>query len=63
MNLDLIALSVLLIFMLLFGIFILLIIIGAGLCKTEEEKRYEDIEQMNYLKNYKEKKNNKKTKE
>lgn len=38
---------------LLITIFMYLVIVGADKCKTEEEKRYEDEEQMNYLRNYK----------
>lgn len=49
-------------FLLLFiGLPIILIIIG-GNNKTEEEQRLEDEEQMNYLKQYKEKKLNLKNK-
>lgn len=34
-------------------LFMYLIIVGASKCKTDEERRYEDEEQMNYLRNYK----------
>lgn len=34
-------------------IFMYLVIVGADKCKTEEERRIEDEEQMKYLKNYK----------
>lgn len=38
---------------LIITIFVYLVIVGADKCKTEEERRLEDEEQMNYLKNYK----------
>ena len=58
MNLDLIAMITMLIIMSLFGIGILLylIIIWSDQCTTSEEQYYEDLEQMEYLKNYKYKK-------
>lgn len=56
MNIDLIAMITMLIIMSLFGIgilFTLIIVWGGDQCKTDEEQYYEDLEQMNYLKNYK----------
>lgn len=38
---------------LIITIFMYLVIVGADKCKTEEERRLEDEEQMNYLRNYK----------
>lgn len=38
---------------LLITIFMYLVIVGASKCKTEEERRFEDEEQMNYLRSYK----------
>ena len=46
-------------FLVLYIIFIIitilmyLVIVGANICKTEEEKKLEDEEQMNYLRNHK----------
>lgn len=40
-------------FMLLLAIFTYLILLGASKCKTEEEKKFEDEEQIKYLQNYK----------
>lgn len=34
-------------------IFMYLVIVGADKCKTDEERKFEDEEQMNYLRNYK----------
>ena len=58
MNLDLIAKITMLIIMSLFliGILLYLIIIWSDQCTTSEEQYYEDLEQMEYLKNYKYKK-------
>ena len=39
----------------LISIFMLLVIIGGGMSKSEYEKRIEDEEQMEYLKKYKNK--------
>ena len=61
MNIDLIAMMTMLIIYCLFGIGILLglIIIWSGQSKTDEEKYQEDLEQMEYLRNYKKRKYNK----
>lgn len=58
MNLDLIAMIAMLIIMSLFiiGILFYLIIIWSDQCTTEEEQYYEDLEQMEYLKKYNDKK-------
>lgn len=58
MNLDLIAKITMLIIMSLslIGILLYLIIIWSDQCTTSEEQYYEDLEQMEYLKNYKYKK-------
>ena len=58
MNLDLIAMITIIIIISLFGIgiFLYLIIIWSDRCTTPEEQYYEDLEQMNYLKEYKAKK-------
>ena len=55
MNLDLIAKITMLIIMSLslIGILLYLIIIWSDQCTTSEEQYYEDLEQMEYLKNYK----------
>ena len=56
--LDIISMTTLLIVMLIFGLvlfFTLCIIIGGNANKSEYEKRMEDEEQMNYIKNYKNK--------
>ena len=56
--LDIISMTTLLIIMLIFGLvlfFTLCIIIGGNANKSEYEKRMEDEEQMNYIKNYKNK--------
>ena len=52
---DFIAITTLLIVITLFVIITLetyLVIVGGNLNKTDEEKRIEDEEQMNYLKDY-----------
>lgn len=57
--LDIISMTTLLIVMIIFGLvlfFTLCIIIGGNANKSEYEKRMEDEEQMNYIKNYKNKK-------
>lgn len=38
---------------LIITIFMYLVMVGADKCKTEKERRLEDEEQMNYLRNYK----------
>lgn len=38
---------------LLITIFMYLVIVGTDKCKTDEEREFEDKEQMNYLRNYK----------
>lgn len=57
MNMFLIIVIILLV---LITIFTYLMILYSSMCKTEEEKIFEDQEQMEYLKRYKEKKENKK---
>ena len=42
------------------AVFTYLIILGANICKTDQERKIEDEEQMNYLKNYKKVEENKK---
>ena len=49
-----------LIFVVTITIFTYLIILGSNMNKTEDEKLREDQEQMEYLKNYRMKKENKK---
>lgn len=62
MNLDLIAMLTMLIIFCLFliGLLFILIIIWSDQYKTDEEKFYEDQEQMEYLKKYNERKYSKK---
>lgn len=58
--LDIISMTTLLIIMFIFGLvlfFTLCIIIGGNANKSEYEQRMEDEEQMEYIKNYKKKKN------
>ena len=57
--LDIISLTTLLIVMLVFGFVLfctICILIGGNANKSEYERRIEDEEQMNYLRNYKHKK-------
>lgn len=57
--LDIISMTTLLIVMIIFGLvlfFTLCIIIGGNANKSEYEQRMEDEEQVNYIKNYKNKK-------
>lgn len=57
--LDIISMTTLLIVMIIFGLvlfFTLCIIIGGNANQSEYEQRMEDEEQMNYIKNYKNKK-------
>jgi hypothetical protein len=58
MNLDLFAMITMLIIMSLFGIGILLclIIIWSDQCTTPEEQYQENLEEMEYLKKYKDRK-------
>ena len=42
---------------LLITILMYLVIVGADKCKTDEERRLEDEEQMNYIRDYKKAKN------
>ena len=54
--LDIISMTTLLIFMIVFGIilfFTICIMIGGNLNKSEYERRLEDEEQMKYLRDYK----------
>lgn len=55
MDIDVIAMVTMLVMMIILGIGILmiLIIIGADQCKSDQERFDEDQEQMEYLKNYK----------
>ena len=57
--LDIISMTILIIFMILFGLIAIFIIIGGNMNKSEEEQRMEDEEQLQYLKKYNEKKFNK----
>lgn len=43
----------------LIALFTYLVILGANMCKTDEEKKLEDEEQMNYLRNYRKMEENK----
>lgn len=55
MDIDKIALITLLVIMILFGITTIvmyLLIVGADMCKTDEERKIEDDEQMKYFRNY-----------
>jgi len=58
MNIDLIAMITMLIIMIMFaiGILLALIIIGADQCTTPKEEFYENDAQMEYLKEYQDKK-------
>ncbi len=60
--LDIISMTILIIFMILFGLIAIFIIIGGNMNKSEEEQRMEDEEQLQYLKEYNEKKFNKRHK-
>ena len=60
--LDIISMTILIIFMILFGLFAIFIIIGGNMNKSEEEQRMEDEEQLQYLNEYNEKKFNKRHK-
>ena len=58
--LDIISMTALLVIMLIFGLvlfFTLCIIIGGNANKSEYERKMEDEEQMENIKNYKKKKN------
>ena len=57
--LDIISMVVLLIVFALIGIFANLIIIGRNMYKTEEKQKYENEEQIKYIKNYMNGKKNK----
>lgn len=58
--LDIISMTIWIIFMMLFGIITILIIIGENMNKSEEERKREDEEQIQYIKEYNEKKQLKK---
>ena len=58
--LDIISMATLLIIMLIVAIFMILIIIGSNIEKSEYERYLEDKEQQAYIKDYMEKKRNKK---
>lgn len=50
--LDIISIAILIVIFGLFPIFIVLIIIGENINKSKEEQKYEDNEQIKYLKEY-----------
>ncbi len=50
---------ILIIILIIIAIFMYLVIVGANLLKSEEEREFEDREQMEYLKNYHKNKNHK----
>lgn len=54
-----IFITILLILIVIIALFTYLIILGASKCKSIEEQNAEDKEQMEYLKNYKKKGDNK----
>ena len=58
--LDIISMATLLIIMLIVAIFMILIIIGSNIEKSEYERYLEDKEQQAYIKDYMEQKKNKK---
>ena len=58
--LDIISMATLLIIMLIIAIFMILIIIGSNIEKSEYERYLEDKEQQAYIKDYMEQKKNKK---
>lgn len=58
--LDIISMATLLIIMLIVAIFMILIIIGSNIEKSEYERYLEDKEQQAYIKDYIEQKKNKK---
>ena len=60
--LDIISMITLIIIFSSFATFMMLIIIGGNMNKSKEEQRLEDEEQMEYLRQYREKKLNKKRK-
>lgn len=57
--LDIISMATLIIVFSLFAVFMMLIIIGGNMNKSEEEQRYEDEEQIKYINEYAEKHKNK----
>ena len=58
--LDIISMTILIIFMILFGLIAIFIIIGGNMNKSEEERKREDEEQIQYIKEYNERKQLKK---
>ena len=60
--LDIISMITLIIIFSSFATFMMLIIIGGNMNKSEEEQRLEDEEQVEYLRQYREKKLNRKRK-
>lgn len=60
--LDIISMITLLIIMITTGVFMILVIIGSSLEKSEYERYLEDKEQSAYIKDYQEKKNTKRNK-
>ncbi len=57
--LDIISMAVLVIAVLLFGIFVMLIIIGGNMDTTDYERYMDDLEQMKFLEEYSKKKSSK----
>ena len=55
--LDIISMATLIIVFSSFAVFMMLIIIGGNMNKSEEEQRYEDEEQIKYLREYRKTKN------
>ena len=60
--LDIISMITLIIGTIIFVLFVICIFIGENMSKSEEEQRLEDEEQMEYLRQYREEKLNKKRK-
>lgn len=60
--LDIISMITLIIGTIIFVLFVICIFIGGNMSKSEEEQRLEDEEQMEYLRQYREEKLNKKRK-
>lgn len=57
--LDIISMAVLIIAVLLFGIFVMLIIIGGNMNTSDYERYMDDLEQMKFLEEYNKKKSSK----
>lgn len=58
--LDIISMIILIIFMILFGISIIIIFVCSNIDKTEEEQRIEDEEQLKFIREYDQKKEKRK---